>query len=210
MPSFFQFTQGNESRTRLTSDSSPLLGRFRAVPQESAVNGRRRRSSTLGLFSNNHGSVHVGYGALLSAAGLDNHDNGVNGFELEDLNVWQRTWRRVVDVWVEPKQTAVKRVVDVWWSRYGCLVLMPAALVCDRIDTSRQHGMTETLTSDGRRLLHGVRCRSPSTSSPAMMTTEVTPVLGPGTRYLVTARHGCRSASGSSSSSTTAYTTSQP
>lgn len=130
MPSFFQFTQGNESRTRFTSDSSPLLGRFRAVPQDSDVSGRRRRSSTLGLFSNNRGSVHVGYGALLSAAGLDNHDNGADRVDLEDLSLWQRTWRRIVDVWVEPKQSAVKKVVDVWWSRYGCLVLMPAALVC--------------------------------------------------------------------------------
>ncbi|KAF9875827.1 hypothetical protein CkaCkLH20_06759 [Colletotrichum karsti] len=129
MPSFFQFTQGNESRTRLTSDSSPLLGRFRAVPQESDVHGRRRRSgSTLGLFSNNRGSVHVGYGALLSAAGLENHDNADDRADWEDLNLWQRTWRRIADVWVEPKQGAVKRVVDVWWSRYGCLVLMPAAL----------------------------------------------------------------------------------
>ncbi|KAJ4997435.1 hypothetical protein K4K48_006904 [Colletotrichum sp. SAR 10_66] len=128
MPSFFQFTQGNESRTRFTSDSSPLLGRFRAVPQDSDVSGRRRRSSTLGLFSNNRGSVHVGYGALLSAAGLDNNDDGADRVDLEDLSLWQRTWRRIVDVWVEPKQSAVKKVVDVWWSRYGCLVLMPAAL----------------------------------------------------------------------------------
>ncbi|KAF4925978.1 hypotheticall protein [Colletotrichum viniferum] len=128
MPSFFQFTQGNESRTRFTSDSSPLLGRFRAVPQNSDVSGRRRRSSTLGLFSNNRGSVHVGYGALLSAAGLDDNDDGADRVDLVDLSLWQRTWRRIVDVWVEPKQSAVKKVVDVWWSRYGCLVLMPAAL----------------------------------------------------------------------------------
>ncbi|KAL0935271.1 uncharacterized protein CTRU02_209862 [Colletotrichum truncatum] len=128
MPSFFQFTQGNESRTRFTSDSSPLLGRFRAVPQQPDLTGRRRRSSTLGLFANNRGSVHVGYGALLSAAGLESYDNNAGNPDWEDLNIWQRTWRRIVDVWVEPKQSAVKRVVDVWWSRYGVLVFMPAAL----------------------------------------------------------------------------------
>ncbi|TDZ20255.1 Uncharacterized protein Cob_v006645 [Colletotrichum orbiculare MAFF 240422] len=129
MPSFFQFTQGNESRSRLTSDSSPLLGRFRAVPQQADAPGRRRRSSTLGLFSNNRGSVHVGYGALLSAAGLNNDDNGAGtGLEWEELSFWQRSWRKIVDVWVEPTQAAVKRVVDVWWSRYGVLVVMPAAL----------------------------------------------------------------------------------
>ncbi|TQN67253.1 hypothetical protein CSHISOI_08206 [Colletotrichum shisoi] len=129
MPSFFQFTQGNESRTRPTSDASPLLGRFRAVPQQSDVPGRRRRSSTLGLFaSNNRGSVYVGYGALLSAPGLDSYDNGGTRSDWEDLSAWERTWRKISDVWVEPKQSAVKGVVDVWWSRYGVLVLMPATL----------------------------------------------------------------------------------
>ncbi|KAK1690303.1 hypothetical protein BDP55DRAFT_543669 [Colletotrichum godetiae] len=130
MPSFFQFTQGNESRTRLTSDASPLLGRFRAVPPRSDVPGRRRRSSTLGLFtSNNRGSVYVGYGALLSASGLESHDNdAARGGDWEELGTWARTWRKISNVWVEPKQSAVKGVVDVWWSRYGVLVLMPAVL----------------------------------------------------------------------------------
>lgn len=130
MPSFFQFTQGNESRTRFSSDSSPLLGRFRAVPPQSDVPGRRRRSSTLDLFtSNNRGSVHVGYGALLSASGLENYDSDAARSDLEDLGVWGRLWRRIADVWVEPTQVAVKGVVDVWWSRYGVLVFLPAALV---------------------------------------------------------------------------------
>ncbi|WYZ44266.1 hypothetical protein EsH8_VII_000702 [Colletotrichum jinshuiense] len=129
MPSFFQFTQGNESRTRFSSDSSPLLGRFRAVPPQSDVPGRRRRSSTLDLFtSNNRGSVHVGYGALLSASGLENYDSDAARSDLEDLGVWGRLWRRIADVWVEPTQVAVKGVVDVWWSRYGVLVFLPAAL----------------------------------------------------------------------------------
>ncbi|OLN82927.1 hypothetical protein CCHL11_08397 [Colletotrichum chlorophyti] len=131
MPDFFQFTQGNESRTRFTSDSSPLLGRFRAVPPQSDVPGRRRRSSTLGLFaSNNRGSVYVGYGALLSASGLDSYGNGAAtaSNDWEELSTWERLWRRIADVWVEPTQGAVKRVVDVWWSRYGVLVVMPAAL----------------------------------------------------------------------------------
>ncbi|GJC85067.1 uncharacterized protein ColLi_07905 [Colletotrichum liriopes] len=121
MPSFFQFTQGNESGTRLTSDASLCL--------QSDVSGRRRRSSTLGLFAaNNRGSVHVGYGALLSASGLEGYDNDGTRSDWEDLSAWERTWRKISDVWVEPKQSAVKGVVDVWWSRYGVLVLMPAAL----------------------------------------------------------------------------------
>lgn len=140
MPSFFQFTQGTESRVRPPAhDTSPLLGRFRAVPPRPGV---RRRSSQLGLLADaSRGSVHVGYGAaVLIAAGLadgsddddsdedgsvDSDDDG-NGFAAR----WGRRWRRwVVDLWVEPKQTAVKRMVDRWWRRYGLLVFLPAILV---------------------------------------------------------------------------------
>lgn len=45
---------------------------------------------------------------------------------------WAR--RTVRDLWVEPRQGAVKKVVDVWWSRWGVLVILPAALVCVRLE----------------------------------------------------------------------------
>ena len=68
MPSFFQFTQGTESRFR-PNDTSPLLGRFRAVPPRSDLGPRRH--SSLGLLAetlgNGRGSVHVGYGAVIAA-----------------------------------------------------------------------------------------------------------------------------------------------
>ncbi|KAG6046192.1 hypothetical protein E4U39_001585 [Claviceps sp. Clav50 group G5] len=143
MPSFFQFTQGTESHSR-PSDSSPLLGRFRAVPPRPGLS--RRRSSQLGLLSDHfssvtgdgRGSVHVGYGALV-ATQLLNHGNDNNDHDDDDgyaMDVdgdeaWagQRLWRRwILDLWVRPKQTAVKRMVDRWWTRYGLLVFLPAAL----------------------------------------------------------------------------------
>ncbi|KAM0283894.1 hypothetical protein ACHAQH_002276 [Verticillium albo-atrum] len=132
MPSFFPFTPGQESRARFQPESSPLLGRFRAVPPSIA---RRPSHGALGLLSSalgtGRGSVHVGYGAVL-AAGLDDDDDDVQT-ALEDAHdeergFWGRMWRKTVDIWVEPKQAAVKRVVDVWWSRYGVLVVLPAAL----------------------------------------------------------------------------------
>ncbi|KFA63884.1 hypothetical protein S40285_06804 [Stachybotrys chlorohalonatus IBT 40285] len=141
MPSFFQFTQGTESRVRPV-DTSPLLGRFRAVPPPPATRAAlRRRSSQLGLLSDRlvasagRGSVHVGYGAIIAAQLDDDHDDddeidahdGPPGFD--ELSRWQWLWQRyIIDLWVNPRQAAVKRVVDKWWSRYGLVVFLPALL----------------------------------------------------------------------------------
>ncbi|KAF1736842.1 uncharacterized protein CRV24_002453 [Beauveria bassiana] len=136
MASFFQFTQGSESRVQ-PADSSPLLGRFRAVPPRPEFG--LRRNSQLGLLSDSlaagRGSVHVGYGALIAAhlGDSDSEDECIRRdgrLELrENTTVWDRLWQKgVIDLWVEPRQSAVKKVVDRWWSRYGLLVLMPAIL----------------------------------------------------------------------------------
>ncbi|KAF3342344.1 DNA repair protein rhp7 [Verticillium dahliae VDG2] len=136
MPSFFPFTPGQESRARFQPESSPLLGRFRAVPPSTA---RRPSHGALGLPSsalgNGRGSVHVGCGAVL-AAGLDDDDDdddddvqaALDDAHNEGTGLGRRIWRKTVDVWIEPKQGAVRRVVDVWWSRYGVLVVLPAVL----------------------------------------------------------------------------------
>lgn len=136
MPSFFQFTQGTESRVR-PNDSTPLLGRFRAVPPRPSQLGLP--SSTSAAFEN-RGSVHIlGYGAVVASsavaaelAHLDDAGSTTSSDGLEDeRTAWERAWQRwVLDIWVDPRQSAVKRVVDKWWSRYGLLVLMPALLVC--------------------------------------------------------------------------------
>lgn len=138
MPSFFQFTQGTESRVRPV-DTSPLLGRFRAVPPRPGLG--QHRSSRLGLFSDRlaeaggRGSVHVGYGALVAAelrgGQDDSDDDDVSDHGLDDdATVWETIWKRwVLDLWVDPRQPAVKRVLRRWWSRYGLLVFLPAMLV---------------------------------------------------------------------------------
>ncbi|KEZ42384.1 Conserved fungal protein [Scedosporium apiospermum] len=139
MPSFFQFTQGTESRARFNPDSSPLLGRFRAVPPRPGLGRNRSTGNQPGPFSSLRGSVHVGYGSILAAAGLGVGDDSDSDSDFEDelaalegvgpvRRLWRRNVRKVFDLWVEPKQTAVKRVVDHWWGRYGALVVMPAIL----------------------------------------------------------------------------------
>ncbi|KAL7620330.1 hypothetical protein AAE478_009324 [Parahypoxylon ruwenzoriense] len=156
MPDFFPFIPGTETgraARQHASDASPLLGRFRAVPPPRPHNpSRSSYENRLGLLSaGGRGSVHVGYGSLLVAGlGEDEDYDSDSESELDDDNanngnanngracgarIW-KAWRRFIrfsrrnvrDLWVAPRQTAVKRVVDNWWSRWGVLVFLPAAL----------------------------------------------------------------------------------
>jgi hypothetical protein len=72
------------------------------------------------------------------AAGLlgdseDGEDDDVSSDDLDGASGsrWEKIWQRwVIDLWVHPKQIAVKRVAERWWTRYGLLVFLPAILVC--------------------------------------------------------------------------------
>ncbi|KAL1839417.1 hypothetical protein VTJ49DRAFT_1518 [Mycothermus thermophilus] len=191
--SFFSFQQGSEraQNTRYLSETSPLLGRYRAVPRPVAAapagnyggrGGRPGRSASAdhgsraqgksggGLSALSEappgwrGSVHVGYGALVVAAAEqqaaedgDDEDDGYDESEDEEdedsdaaggccascccccfggccsgkrrrKGRIRRMLRRLRNVWVDPKPGAVRRVVDVWWSRWAALVVLPAVL----------------------------------------------------------------------------------
>lgn len=140
MPTFFSFEQGSESRARFPpTDSSPLLGRFRAVPRADA---RTNRRGSLGLLTRAswRNSVHIGhgYGALIAAGLEDEGGESSSSDEEEDLLVdetrprwvkWcRKKWKRIDELWINPKQAAVKKVAAVWWSRWLVLVVLPAAL----------------------------------------------------------------------------------
>ena len=144
MPSFFSFEQGTESAPRhsYANDASPLLGRFRAVPRTDQNSSYARRIGGGGVGGQLagmvpwRGSVHIGYGALLAQQLEDaeeEDDEGSEGFDDEDRSLlmhWaHRIWLRMDDLWVSPKQAAVRRVANVWWSRWFVLVVLPAALV---------------------------------------------------------------------------------
>jgi len=43
----------------------------------------------------------------------------------------RRMIRKIDQTWVNPKSGAVRRLLDVWWSRWGVLVLLPAVLVSE-------------------------------------------------------------------------------
>lgn len=121
MPSFFNFQQG--SRENYVTDSSPLLGRFRAVPDAQRI-GRRnsQRNSLFGSFAPGRG---FGYTSVFG--GGDDSDEG-NLLENEDVGRLRRWGKIQRDIWLEPKQAAVGQLVDKWWSRWAVLVFLPAAL----------------------------------------------------------------------------------
>lgn len=123
MPSFFTFQQGTESRRHPShSDSTPLLGRFRAVPN---TPNRRSRHNSVTLFGSFSAGRSLGRGIdAVFGSGDDEDEDGV-----EDLGRWRRWWRRQRDLWIEPKERAVGRAVERWWGRWWVLVGMPAALV---------------------------------------------------------------------------------
>jgi hypothetical protein len=127
MPEFFSFQRGNESSARPNADASPLLGRFRAVPGERG--GPRKKDSFGALFQ----SVRA-YGTIFgSGDDDDNTDEFGNrrssaGGDGETFG-WGKARRAIKDLWLEPKQGPVRRCVGTWWSRWGVLVLLPAAVV---------------------------------------------------------------------------------
>ncbi|KJZ77387.1 hypothetical protein HIM_03111 [Hirsutella minnesotensis 3608] len=140
MSSFFQFTQGTESHSR-PSDSSPLLGRFRAVPPRPGLgtSATGHRYGQLGILSDRlaangggRGSVHVGYGALIAAeleAAQEEEDVNEQAVQPDLGRSWVHFWRAYfLDLWVAPRHSAVKKMVDGWWSRYALLVGLPAVL----------------------------------------------------------------------------------
>ncbi|EDO03208.1 hypothetical protein SS1G_05688 [Sclerotinia sclerotiorum 1980 UF-70] len=143
MPSFFTFDQGTE-RFSFSSpnESSPLLGRFRAVPPsptspthaaQLAYPQRSRRKSLLGFHIDGFGGTFGGRdeGDEGEVEGYD-EDEGVAGLGIAGIGGLQRKLkvcgREMWDLWIEPKQGKVARVVDKWWMRCAVLVVLPALL----------------------------------------------------------------------------------
>jgi hypothetical protein len=93
MPSFFNFQQGSESRGGPATESSPLLGRFRAVPDAQRI-GRRNshRNSLLGSFTAGRG---FGYAGVFG--NRDDSDEGdlLDNEDMGALRRWGRTQRSV-------------------------------------------------------------------------------------------------------------------
>jgi hypothetical protein len=137
MPSFFTFQTGDSSRAPAPNDSSPLLGRFRAVPVQAHRNSLlgRRRSLVWGNV----------FGALGGGADSDDSEDEEDG--IRGVRGWGRLMR---DLWLEPKQVAVARAVERWWRRWGLLVVLPAALVSLPSHDLSRRGMSGVEVEDSK------------------------------------------------------------
>lgn len=123
MPAFFNFQQGHDPRGA-ASDSSPLLGRFRAVP-DAPRRSHRNSLSLLGSFTTGR-AFGRGYGGVFGSGDAADGSDEEAGEGQGLIKRWAKTLR---DLWLDPKQTAVRKVVDKWWTRWIVLVVLPAALV---------------------------------------------------------------------------------
>ncbi|KAK3984383.1 hypothetical protein QBC44DRAFT_388490 [Cladorrhinum sp. PSN332] len=138
-PTFFSFEQGSERAQNVrhynTVESSPLLGRFRAVPRQDyrspkpRIGRSRTAPGSLG-GAGWRGSVHVGYGAISQEEEDREEEEEEEGPDSDGEEVvgFGRVWRRLKNTWVDPKAVVVRRLVDVWWTRWGVLVVLPASL----------------------------------------------------------------------------------
>jgi len=127
MASFFNFQTGDSSRA--LNDTSPLLGRFRAVPD---AQRQGRRHSLLGRKRSIGRGLGLAYGSVFGGIGAGSDDDS------DDEDGALKSWGRGIrDLWMEPKQSAVARAVDRWWSRWALLAVLPAALVSASEELSR-------------------------------------------------------------------------
>jgi hypothetical protein len=56
----------------------------------------------------------------------DDEDDLADSEDMGRLRRWGRIQR---DLWLEPRQAVVAKLVDKWWSRWALLAVLPAALV---------------------------------------------------------------------------------
>jgi hypothetical protein len=84
---------------------------------------RRNHRNSLSLLGSFTGGRR--YGGVFGNGDANNEAGGE-----EDAGGMIRGWVRASrDLWLDPKQVAVGRVVDKWWTRWTVLVVLPAALV---------------------------------------------------------------------------------
>ena len=90
--------------------------------------------------------MHVGYGAIAREEGGVSEEDDDDDEGDEDVTgdgCWRglrRMARRMKNTWVDPKAGVVRGLVDVWWTRWGVLVLLPACLVSFSFDAWRERG----------------------------------------------------------------------
>ena len=105
------------------------------MPESSS---RRHRNSLLGIGN------FPGYGSVFGGSSVwDNGEDSDEGDgEVEGDGRWTTGLRKCArglrDLWLEPKQVAVGKVIERWWMRWIVLAVFPAILVCSLISCSKR------------------------------------------------------------------------
>lgn len=127
MPSFFNFQEDAESGGPV-NETTPLLGRFRAVPNTNRSLGKnsftRRISPELSGFklqSADYLNIHI------NAARRFSHESCASG--AKDPGRLKRCGKILKNLLLEPEPKTVRKFVEQWWSRWVVLIILPSALV---------------------------------------------------------------------------------
>ncbi|RKF63407.1 Uncharacterized protein OnM2_025076 [Erysiphe neolycopersici] len=126
MPSFFNFQEDAESGGPV-NEATPLLGRFRAVPNTNRSLGKnsfKHRISHgfpgLRLQNTDYLKIHI------NAARRYSHDSCATGAkDLGRINRWGNIMKNFL---LEPEPKIVRKVVEQWWSRWVILIILPSTL----------------------------------------------------------------------------------
>ncbi|KAI6251104.1 hypothetical protein HI914_00289 [Erysiphe necator] len=126
MPSFFNFQQDAESGGPV-NETTPLLGRFRALPNTNQSPGMSSYGYQISaeLFDarkkkRGYLNIHINNSRRYS---LDSCTSGAE--DLERLKRWRNILKNSV---LEPKPKTISKIAERWWSRWIVLIILPSTL----------------------------------------------------------------------------------
>ncbi|KAI1004236.1 hypothetical protein K3495_g3975 [Podosphaera aphanis] len=124
MASFFDFERGLESNGAV-DERTPLLGRFRAVPTSQSLE-RRNYKDKLPTSITDADTLIRGYDHIFPIESPVSSEERLS--ETQPIGILKRWTQLQSNLWLEPKPTAVRALIEKWWSRWLVLIYLPAAL----------------------------------------------------------------------------------
>ncbi|POS86570.1 hypothetical protein EPUL_002074, partial [Erysiphe pulchra] len=126
MPSFFNFQEDAESGGPV-NETTPLLGRFRAVPNTNRSFGKNSYTHRIPQEFSGFGKQSVSsLNIHINSTRRYSHDSCASG--VKDLGRLKRWGKILKSLLLEPEPKTVRNFVEKWWSRWVILIILPSVL----------------------------------------------------------------------------------